>query len=136
MTRKILVKWLIGAALVVCTLLGVMRCYGYEIQLYDCYFIARGGEFGGEGYYLECNPGYRNMPMIENLKSAMWNSRIIIVEQQFPGTNDPNVWWIIPASGKELMCGNDTVLGPMSASEKDTWLDVHPPAERLKRRTY
>lgn len=134
--KSTVIKWLVGVALTVGAIWGMARCYGYEIRLHDCYFIARGGEFGGEGYYLECNPGYRSMPRIDNLKSVAWNSRIIIVEQEPSGMESPNVWWIIPAKGEELMCGNDPVLGPMSTGEKDAWLEANPPTERLKRRKY
>ena len=129
----------IGAMLLtVFALWGMSCCYRYKLHLHDYYYITRDMEFG-EGCFLECNPGYPfrdGMSQIDNLKSVAWNSRLIVVEQQFPGSDTSNVWWIVPASGEELMCGNDTLLGPLTAMEKDAWLEAHSPTGRLKRRRY
>lgn len=135
------------AAAMVGALLVMTGCDYYHLNLHDCYFVTRNADYG-EGYFLECNPGYPlrdDVPQIDNVASVAWNSRLIVVEQMPGGTEEtaasttpdaPNVWWIIPAAGEELMCGNDTILGPMSDAEKDAWLAANPPTERLKHRRY
>jgi hypothetical protein len=128
-------KYLLVVALAVFALWGMGRCYHSELHLHSDYYVTRDGEFG-EGWFFESNPGAVGIPQIDNLKSVAWNSRLIVIEQQFPGTDAPNVWWIVATAGDELMSGNDTILGPLTTTEKDAWLAAHPPAERLKRRRF
>jgi hypothetical protein len=91
-----------------------------HLKIHDLYYIDYGGEFGGEGYYLECNPGYFT-PIIENIQSVEWNKQIIIVEQK-PSEGTENVWYIVKAKGKELVCGNDTTIGSLTKKEKNEYL--------------
>lgn len=149
MTNPKLLNRLVGVAVVVGAMWGMARCYSYHLNLHDCYYITRYVKHNGDRYYfLGCNPGYplrEGVSRVDDVKSVAWNSRLIVVEQMAGGTEEtgesttpdtPHEWWIVPAAGEELRCGVDTILGPMSETEKDAWLTANPPTERLKRRRY
>ena len=70
---------------------------------------------------LFCNPGYKDSPFVEYVKSIKWNFKTIIVEQQLP--NNQHNWFFVMAKSDSLHCYClDSLLGPFSEQEKDSIL--------------
>ena len=93
-------------------------------RITDWYVVYPGGEsffpeddFGTNGYYLMCKLGCYYDTRIDNVKSIKWDKKHIIVEQK---ENKQTNWYLIIASGEELMCCcRDTTIGPVSKTEMD-----------------
>ena len=74
-------------------------------------------DFGTKGYFLWCNPGCDYDARIDRVKSIRWDKKHIVVEQK---ENKQTNWYLIIASGEELMCCcRDTTIGPVSKTEMD-----------------
>lgn len=72
---------------------------------------------------LDCNPAYKDSPFVEYVKSVMWNSNTIVVNQQLP--NGHHNWFFVIAKCDTLHCHcQDSLLGPFSQEERDSILSV------------
>ncbi len=94
-------------------------CSDNSIALIDEYRIYPQDEFG-EGYYLICKLGCKGDPKIENITTVKWNNSFILVKVK----NPLNHWYIIKAKGEVLKCcNNDTLIGPFSKEQMESYLD-------------
>ena len=104
------------------------------IEIHEWYRIY-GNDKYREGYHLMCKLGAEGAPHIENLQSAYWNKQYIIVEQKNFEEAGNNRWYIVKAKGEELVCGNDTLIGPLSKEEKDGYIKANN-IKKLKKRKF
>jgi hypothetical protein len=81
----------------------------YEVSWGDYYSLGR------NGYCLYCNPRCDGEIGIDDIRSVIWNNKIILIEKN---NDHPDRWCIIKARGDNLQCCNgDTVINNIKKEE-------------------
>ncbi|GEM_PF-2154726 len=111
--------------------LSIFLSCNTPVVIYEWYRIYSEDEYGN-GYYLMCKMGTKDSPFIENIHSVAWNTKYIIIEQN---NVEQNIWYIVKAKGEVLMCGQDTLMGPLSKTEKEHYLKENN-IQKLQKRKF
>jgi len=97
----------------------VMTSCSSMFHIIDDYCVSN--EYDNNQFF--CNPGYKDSPFVEYVKSIKWDFKTIIVEQQL--SNNQHNWYLVMAKSDSLHCYClDTLLGPFSEHEKDSVLEA------------